>query len=40
MPVDTSIFIHDQDRVTLQALRSIPGFTPLLKAFMKVWNEK
>lgn len=40
MPIDSSIFTHDQDRATLAALKGIPGFTPLLKAFMKVWNEK
>lgn len=40
MPIDASIFIHDQDRATLDALKAIPGFSPLLKAFMKVWNER
>ena len=40
MPVDATIFTHDQDRATLQALKAIPGFTQLLKAFMKVWNER
>ena len=40
MPIDESIFIHEQDRVTLDALKAIPGFSALLKAFMKVWNER
>lgn len=32
--------MHESDRVALKALKAIPGFTPLLKAFMKVWSEK
>lgn len=40
MPIDATIFTHEQDRATLAALKAIPGFTPLLKAFMKVWNER
>lgn len=40
MPIDASIFIHEQDRATLDALKAIPGFSALLKAFMKVWNER
>ena len=34
------LFMHESDRAALNALKAIPGFTPLLKAFMKVWNEK
>ena len=40
MAINKNIFIHDTDKVALQALKSIPGFTQVLKAFMKVWNEK
>lgn len=32
--------MHDSDRLALQALKAIPGFTPLFKAFMNVWSEK
>ena len=32
--------MHDSDRIALQALQAIPGFTQLFKAFMKVWSEK
>lgn len=35
-----AFYMHDSDRVALQALKAIPGFTPLFKAFMKVWSEK
>ena len=38
--IDASHYQHDLDRQTLDALRSIPGFTPLLKAFMKAYNER
>jgi len=40
MPIDSSVFMHDSDRAALQALKAIPGFTPLLKAYMKVWSEQ
>lgn len=38
--MNPNLYIHDSDRKALQALKAIPGFTALLKAFMKVWNEK
>ena len=40
MIIDSSFFIHDLDKSALQALKAIPGFTQLLKAFMKIWNEQ
>lgn len=40
MSVDYELFIHESDRAALNALRSIPGFTQLLRGFMKIWNEK
>ena len=40
MHIDSNFFIHDLDKAALQALKAIPGFTQLLKAFMKVWNEQ
>ena len=40
MPINSAIFTHDLDRTALQALKAIPGFTEILKAFMKVWNEQ
>lgn len=35
-----SIFIHDSDRATLKALKAIPGFSAVFKAFMNVWSER
>ena len=40
MAINSNFYVHDSDRIALDALKAIPGFTPLLKAFMKVWNEK
>lgn len=36
-PID---FIHENDRKALEALKAVPGFTPLMKGFMKVFSEK
>lgn len=38
--IDASHYQHDLDRQTLKALKAIPGFTALLKAFMKVYDER
>lgn len=40
MSINPNLFIHKDDRAALNALKSIPGFTPLLRAFLKVWREK
>ena len=40
MPLDPELFTHDSDRAALQALKAIPGFTQLLKAYMNIWNER
>lgn len=38
--IDASHYQHPLDRQALDALKSIPGFTALLRAFMKVYNER
>ncbi len=40
MSLDPNLFIHDSDRTAMNSLKAIPGFYQLMKAFMKVWNEK
>ncbi len=40
MAINADLFIHDSDRAALNALKAIPGFTPLIKGFMKIWDEK
>lgn len=40
MSINSNIYMHEADRSALQALKAIPGFTPLLKAYMKIWSEQ
>ena len=40
MAISRNVFIHDADRAALTALKAIPGFTQVLKLFMKIWNEE
>lgn len=35
MSINPNLFIHKDDRAALNALKAIPGFTPLLKSFIK-----
>jgi len=38
--VDSKYYLHPSDKAALKALKTIPGFTQLLRAFMKVWSER
>ena len=40
MALNHDLFIHESDRTALNALKAIPGFTQLLRGFMKIWNER
>lgn len=40
MRIDAKFFMHESDKIALQTLQSIPGFSQLFKAFMKIWSEK
>lgn len=40
MSIDAKFYMHDSDKIALQALEAIPGFSQLFKAFMKIWSEK
>lgn len=40
MELDSKLYIHDSDKAALAALKVIPGFTQVMRAFMKVWNEQ
>ena len=40
MGIPAQHYMHDSDRAALSALKAIPGFSLLTKAFMKIWNEK
>lgn len=37
---DASVFMHPSDEAALNALKSIPGFSAIMKAFFKVYNER
>lgn len=38
--MNSNFYMHKSDRIALQALKAIPGFSQLLKAFMNVWWER
>jgi len=40
MAINQNIFIHEDDKAALKALESIPGFSQVMKMFMKSFNEK
>lgn len=39
MPFDSERYTHESDRAALKALKALPGFTTLTKAFLNMWNE-
>lgn len=40
MAIDARFYMHDSDKIALQALQAVPGFSQAFKAIMKVWSEK
>ena len=40
MSINKNVFITDEDRAALGALKAVPGFEQLTSAFMKIWSEK
>ena len=40
MAIDSSYYVHESDKAALNALKAIPGFQQLMKALMKIWNER
>lgn len=40
MRFDADLFIHPSDKAAMDTLKAIPGFSQVMKAFMKVWDEK
>ena len=40
MSINKNVFITDEDRAALSALKAVPGFEQLASMFMKVWSEK
>lgn len=40
MALDSKLYLHDSDRAAMAALKAIPGFSQLMKSFMKIWSEQ
>ena len=40
MAINPEVFIYPADRKFLKKLKAVPGFSTLIKAFKKVWNEQ
>lgn len=40
MRIDSNLFLHNSDKAAMAALKAIPGFQQIMKAFMNIWNEK
>ena len=40
MAISKNVFIHNSDKAALAALKAIPGFTQVMKLFMKYWSEE
>lgn len=40
MSINKNVFLHESDKAALKALKSIPGFTQVMRAFMRVWSER
>ena len=40
MALDYNLFLHDSDKAAMAALKAIPGFSQVMKAFMKIWSEQ
>ncbi|MCD7892078.1 MAG: M48 family metalloprotease [Erysipelotrichaceae bacterium] len=38
--LDPDLFIHPSDKAAMTALKAIPGFSQVMKALMKIWNEQ
>lgn len=38
--LDADLFIHPSDKAAMTALKAVPGFSQVMKAFMKIWNEQ
>lgn len=40
MAIDSRLYVHESDKAALGALKAIPGFSQMVKAFMKVFSER
>ncbi|SES64786.1 Zn-dependent protease with chaperone function [Pseudobutyrivibrio sp. C4] len=40
MELDSNLYLHESDKAAMKALKAIPGFHQVMKAFMMIWNEQ
>ncbi len=40
MALDYKLYLHDSDKAAMAALKAIPGFSQVMKSFMKIWSEQ
>lgn len=40
MALDYKLYLHDSDKTAMATLKAIPGFSQVMKAFMKIWSEQ
>lgn len=40
MALDYKLYLHDSDKAAMAALKAIPGFSQVMKAFMKICSEQ
>jgi hypothetical protein len=40
MALDSKLYLHDSDKAAMAALKAIPGFSQVMKTFMKIWSEQ
>lgn len=40
MALDYKLYLHDSDKAAMAALKAIPGFSQVMKAFMIIWSEQ
>lgn len=40
MSLDYKLYLHDSDKAAMAALKAIPGFSQVMKVFMKIWDEQ
>ena len=40
MALDYKLYLHASDKAAMAALKAIPGFSQVMKAFMKIWSEQ
>lgn len=40
MVLDYKLYLHDSDKAAMAVLKAIPGFSQVMRTFMKIWSEQ